>query len=87
MFVIGRVNNQPFFVFVVEDVLKRRVSEHALPTIVVEVRKIVGGSGNGSEPVIEDDVKLWGNVPRLRIQDERNRTGVFVRESKVDGAS
>ena len=78
MFIVGRLSNQPFFIFIVEDVLKRRVPKHSFPAVVVEVWKVVGGSGNGGKPIVEDDVKLWGNVPRLRIQDERDRAGVFV---------
>ena len=79
LFVDSRLSNQPFFVFVVvvEDVLECRVSKHSLPTIIFEVWKVVGGSGNGSEPIVKDDVKLRSDVIGLRVENKRDRAGVF----------
>jgi hypothetical protein len=58
LLVVGGVNNQPFFVLVIEDVLIRRVSEHSLPALVVEIWEVVGGRRDSGEPIIKDDTKL-----------------------------
>ena len=65
----------------------RRNLEHSPPAIIIEIWQIVGGCRNGDTPFIKEDMKLWSNVARLRIQYEGNGAGEFVRETKVDGAS
>ena len=64
--------------------MERRVLKHSRPAIIVEVRKVVGGSRNRGEPIVEFDVKLWSDITGLRVENERDRTGVFVGESKID---
>ena len=87
LFLVGRLSNQPIFLFIIKVALKRRVFEHSLPRIIIEVRKVIGRSGNGSEPIIEDDVKLRSDIAGLRVENKRDRAGVVVGESETDGAS
>ena len=87
LLLVGGVNNQPFFILVIVELLIRRVSEHSLPALVIEVRKVIGGCGDSGEPIIKDDMELGCDVANLRVENEGNGTCMFVRESKVDGAS
>ena len=64
--------------------MERRVLKHSPPAIIVEVRKVVSGSRNRGEPIVEYDVKLWSDINGRRVENERDRTGVFVGESKID---
>ena len=87
LFVISRLSNQPFFVIVIVivivimviyDVLIRWVLEQLKPTIIIWCR-------NGGKPVGED-MNLWNNVARMRIQDEGNWPCLLVGEPEVDSA-
>lgn len=52
----------------------------------IKIRKGVECGSNGGKPVVEDNVVLGCNVSRVGFQFKGNRTGVFARESHVDGA-
>jgi hypothetical protein len=58
-----------------------------LPFGVFEVDKSISVSVNGSKPGIEDAVKLWADVARVEVQDERCRRGVLAGETEEDGAT
>ena len=83
MFVVTGLNNQPFFILVIEDVLIGRVLEHSLPGRVIKVRKVIGGCGDCGKPIVKNDMELRSDVAGLRIQNERNRTCVLVGKTKV----
>ena len=83
MFVPGGHGNQPFFVFIIEDVMVRQVLEHSQPTIIIEVWQFVGRCRNGGKAIVKDDVELRCDIPGLRIQNEGNGAGVLVREPEV----
>ena len=86
LFVVGGLSIQPTLVFLVRDVLVRRVLEHLLPTISIEVWQVVG-CRNGGTPIVEDDVELQSNVACLIIENKGNGAGVLVGEVEVDSAS
>jgi hypothetical protein len=73
LFVVGGLNNQSIFIFVIKDALVRRVLDHSLPRISIEVGQVVAGCGNGGKPIVEDDMELWNYVACLGIENEGDR--------------
>ena len=71
------LNNQPLLVLVIKNILLGRVAKHTLPAVCVEVRKVVVGGRNSRKLIVEDDVKLWRYVTRLRVEDNWDCDGVL----------
>ena len=57
-----------------------------IPFIRVEIRESVNQGSDGGEPIIKDHMELCSDCARGRIENERNRSGVFLGEPKVNTA-
>ena len=54
------------------NILVSRIFKHALPTFGRKVWERIARGGNGGEPIVINDVKLWCYVTRLWIQNNRD---------------
>jgi hypothetical protein len=55
-----------------------------VPLRAVEVRELQQIGNHSSKPIIERHMELWSDVASLKIEDQRNCTGVLIADSDID---
>ena len=61
-------------VIFIPDELVLAVSKHLGPCSGIEVWEIINTGSNCSEPIIKDNLKLWGDGSSVQVENQRNST-------------
>ena len=58
----------------IPDELVLTVSKHLGPCSGIEIWEVINTGGNCSEPIIKDNMKLWGDGSSVKVESQRDST-------------